>query len=387
MASPRRARARFSLVALLVGALWVLVPALPASAATSLTVTPHTGLTDGTTVTVAGTGWVPGDQVGFCEAVAVAPASVDDCGGGNPEQGPVDATGSFSFKLTILRIIGPPVLGHLVDCADPSTPCIVAVADINDLAGTVSTVSLGFTPPPPPTVVPRSGATVAEGNSGYSSLSVFVELDNQNLDTSTVQWRTVYVPGAPGNQADPATDYTPASGTLTFPLYETLKSAQISVHADTLVEPDEYIFVQLLDPTNAVIGGFHGLVTATIVNDDHAVVIPLGGQVAEGNSGTTALSMSVILSNPSTQTITAQWRTVFVPGAPGNEADPSSDYSSASGTVTFTPGETTQTVTISVNGDTLVEPDEYLVVQFGNVVNAKIGGFYGLAFGIITNDD
>jgi hypothetical protein len=95
----------------------------------------------------------------------------------------------------------------------------------------------------------------------------------------------------------------------------------------------------------------------------------------------------VTLSNPSTQTITAQWTTAFAPGLPGNPADPATDYAPANGTVTFAPGDTTATVTISVNGDTLVEPDEYIVVLFGNPTNAKMGGFYGLGAGIITNDD
>jgi hypothetical protein len=40
-----------------------------------------------------------------------------------------------------------------------------------------------------------------------------------------------------------------------------------------------------------------------------------------------------------------------------------------------------------VNGDTLVEPDEHIVVQFGNTTNATMGGVYGPGFGTITNDD
>ena len=63
------------------------------------------------------------------------------------------------------------------------------------------------------------------------------------------------------------------------------------------------------------------------------------------------------------------------------------NYVPASGTVTFAPGETAKTVTVSVIGDTLVEPDEWVVVSFHNPTNPTIGGFYGLAFGDIINDD
>ena len=63
------------------------------------------------------------------------------------------------------------------------------------------------------------------------------------------------------------------------------------------------------------------------------------------------------------------------------------DDTPSSGAVTFAAGETAKTVPISVNGDTLVEPDEYIIVSFRNPTNAKIGGFWGLGIGGITDDD
>ncbi len=108
-------------------------------------------------------------------------------------------------------------------------------------------------------------------------------------------------------------------------------------------------------------------------------VLPGVGWVVEGNSGTTALQVPVTLSNTSAQTITAQWNTLYVSGAPDNQADPATDYTPASGTVIFTPGQTTASVTILVNGDTLVEPDEYIVVSFHDPTNANMGGYWGSA--------
>jgi hypothetical protein len=55
--------------------------------------------------------------------------------------------------------------------------------------------------------------------------------------------------------------------------------------------------------------------------------------------------------------------------------------------VTFAPGDTAKTVTIAVNGDTQIEPDEYVLVSFTNPTNAFLGGYYGLGVGTITNDD
>ena len=116
-------------------------------------------------------------------------------------------------------------------------------------------------------------------------------------------------------------------------------------------------------------------------------VLPGVGSVVEGNSGTTVLQVPVTLSNASAQTVMVLWSTAYGPGAPGYMAVPGADYQASSGTVTFNPGETAKTVTVLVNGDTLVEPDEYLVVSFHDPTNANVGGYWGLGFGIITNDD
>jgi hypothetical protein len=93
----------------------------------------------------------------------------------------------------------------------------------------------------------------------------------------------------------------------------------------------------------------------------------------------------VTLSNPSTQTITVQWFTG--PAGPAPRADPANDFVAASGTVTFAPGDTAKTVPITVNGDTVHEPHEWVTISFNHPTNAKMGGFWGLGFGIIQNDD
>ena len=135
------------------------------------------------------------------------------------------------------------------------------------------------------------------------------------------------------------------------------------------------------------VGGFDGLGYETIRNDDIDVVLPGGGSVVEGNSGHSTLRVAVGLSAPSPQPITVQWRTGYAGGASGIEADPATDYTAASGTVTFAPGDTQQSVSISVNGDTVVEPDEWIILAFNHPTNARMGGFWGLGFAVISNDD
>jgi hypothetical protein len=116
-------------------------------------------------------------------------------------------------------------------------------------------------------------------------------------------------------------------------------------------------------------------------------ILPGGTSALEGDAATTSLAVPVTLSFASDQTVTAQWTTYFHPGSPSCQADPATDYTPATGTVTFVPGDTAETATIAVTGDTLVEPDECVLVHLTNATNATIGGFYGLGAGIITNDD
>src|SRR5262249_6497475 len=116
-------------------------------------------------------------------------------------------------------------------------------------------------------------------------------------------------------------------------------------------------------------------------------IVPGAASITEGNSGTKTLNIPVTLSAASAQTVTAHWGTVQINAGNEHEAKPGADYVAVSGIVTFAPGQTTATVPVTVNGDVLDEYDELFLVAFTNPTNATIGGFYGLGFGQITDDD
>ena len=99
----------------------------------------------------------------------------------------------------------------------------------------------------------------------------------------------------------------------------------------------------------------------------------------EGNGGTTPFTFTVTLSNPSSTPVSASWAT-----ADGTTANPS-DYATASGTVLFSPGDVSETITISVVGDTVPEPDETFVVGLSGAAGATIGDSQGT--GTILNED
>jgi hypothetical protein len=131
------------------------------------------------------------------------------------------------------------------------------------------------------------------------------------------------------------------------------------------------------DTTSALAESEFSLVTVAIPS-----TLAIGdASVGEGDSGAVPLSFDVTLSPSSTSTVTVHYST---PGA-GIVSVSGQDYVPASGTLTFTPGDTAETITILVNGDTLSEADEIVPVQLTTPVGATIDD--GVGEGQILDDD
>ncbi len=236
--------------------------------------------------------------------------------------------------------------------------------------------------------MPGAGS-VAEGNAGTTNLVVPVSLTFPSTSAVSARWSTEFIShGSAIDEAQPDVDYTPVSGAVSFAPGTTTATVTIPVHGDTIPEGDEYVVVAFGSPVSATIGGFYGLGFGTITNDDFAVVDPGGASIPEGQAGTSDLELPVTLSKPAAVPVTVQWNTLFVEGASAVQATPGVDYTPASGTVAFAPGETAKTVTISVIGDQEVEPGQWIVVSFHTPTGpGRVGGYYGFGFGFIANDD
>ncbi len=101
--------------------------------------------------------------------------------------------------------------------------------------------------------------------------------------------------------------------------------------------------------------------------------------VFERNNGLTPVVFSVQLSRPSSTNVTVNFTTV------DGSATAGSDYVSTNGVLIFPPGQTNQTITVLVIGDTVGEPTEDFSVLLSNPVNANLADTLGA--GTILNDD
>ncbi|MFN0056328.1 MAG: cellulase family glycosylhydrolase [Planctomycetales bacterium] len=127
-------------------------------------------------------------------------------------------------------------------------------------------------------------------------------------------------------------------------------------------------------PTNYILNGVRLGAAAELPSLSIADV-----SIQEGDSGTKTASFTVTLSQASTKTVTVAYATR------NGSATAGTDYAAASGTLTFSPGQTSKSVLVTVNGDVTVENDEDFFVTLSSPGNATLSD--AEARGVVRNDD
>jgi large repetitive protein len=216
--------------------------------------------------------------------------------------------------------------------------------------------------------------TVNEGNAGITNFSFTVSL-SAPAGPGGVTFNIATANGT----ATAGTDYVAQSLTgQTIPAGSSTYIFTVLVNGDTLNEANETFFVNVTSVTNAVVVDGQGV--GTITNDDPLPTISTSNiSVVEGNSGTTNAVVTVTLNTASGRTVTVNYQT-----GDGTATQPA-DYTSTSGTLTFTPPQTTQTITVPVIGETVPEANEIFSVGLFGATNATISA--PTSFVTITNDD
>ena len=215
---------------------------------------------------------------------------------------------------------------------------------------------------------------VTEGDSG-STAAVFTVTLSESNGTTTVNYETFPITALAGS------DYTHTTGTLTFGPSETTKSVSVSVHGDLADEANETFGLGLTSIDNGTFQGGDPQGTGTILDDDDPPSLSIADAgVTEGNSGTRSVTLDVTLDAPSGRNIAVDFAT-----ADGSATFAGGDYHSASGRLVFQTGDTVENITVTVVGDTRVEPDETVGVNLSNPVNATLADAQGVV--TIHNDD
>jgi hypothetical protein len=126
---------------------------------------------------------------------------------------------------------------------------------------------------------------------------------------------------------------------------------------------------------------------ATFLSPPAIAAARTSASVLEGSTGTSvALRVPFDLSHPSPKTVTVQWHTVDGESEP-YASSAKGDFVATSGVLVYPAGTTRQYAQVTVKGDKIVEPDEFVAISISDPTNATLGGTYALGFGGITNDD
>ena len=179
--------------------------------------------------------------------------------------------------------------------------------------------------------------------------------------------------------ADNDYEISPATGTLNWASGDSAdKFITVTVKGDTKFETDETINLTLSNVTGGAAPGNPSAAVLTVTNDDGQPAISVDDTVFGGDT-LVPDAFTVSLSNPSTQTITVHYATADDTAINGQ------DYTSASGTLTFDPGETSKAVPVSVLPNMTNEATEQFFLNLDTPANATIADGQGIGF--IYDDD
>ena len=349
-----------------------------------------------------------------------------------------------------------------LDAVDREVTVSATASNTQGVAGDPASLTLTIEDDDDPPTVSLSSSTEAVGE-GAGSVSLTVSLSAASGKEVTVDYATADGTAASGS------DYTAASGTLTFSAGDTSKTLTVSITDDSVDEPNETFTVSLSSPSNATLGSTDSS-TVTIEDDDAAsarvdlsvspasiredagattmrvtgtldagartdstgVSVSVGGQAATltiaaeqtsgyvdvsftpanntldepdrsvsvtgsaagltvtGTSftveddddpptvslsssteavgeGAGSASLTVSLSAASGKEVTVDYATADGTAASG------SDYTAASGTLTFSAGDTSKTLTVSITDDSVDESNETFTVGLSSPSNATLG--------------
>ena len=228
------------------------------------------------------------------------------------------------------------------------------------------------------TTISKNSASIAIADDDISTLSISTTINasepnvnglftvtlDKASDTDTV---IDYLISGSGISGD---DYKPLSDSVTILGNQKEATINLEVIDDDILESLETVIVTLDSVTNnnnINIDSINNTATIEISDDETQSSISISDvTVNEGDDGSTIATLTVQIENASNLPVSVDYTTA------DNTAIANQDYLSTTGTLTFQPGITSQTIDIHVCGDYLDEPNENFFVDFSNSVNATL---------------
>lgn len=209
-----------------------------------------------------------------------------------------------------------------------------------------------------------SSGTVDAPTSGTTTIAFDVTLSSESSTPVTVDYQTT------DGTAVSGTDYTAASGTLTFAAGVTSQTVYVTVAGSASYSGSKTFEVVLTDPAGAILS--QALATGTINYSGSSTttstpsVSVASASVTAPTSGTTTIPFVVTLSSASSSTVTVHYTTA------DGTATAGTNYTATSGTLTFAAGTTSQTIDVTVDGSSTLSGTETFTLTLSDPSGATL---------------
>ena len=256
------------------------------------------------------------------------------------------------------------------------------------LAATLVSVATVSTATPAGAVVATPTVSVPDMVVGESDGQVDIPI---TLNDSSASPTSVTVSTTPGSATSNGNDYVGVSQLVTFDPGQTHKTVSVTL-VDDAVDEGAQSFTVGLSTLNGLTGE-RVLGRVTIVDDDDGVGSPLRvfarDAVVDESAGTALVPVTLGggpfggsldgVASPGPVPVTVSYATANAGAAAG------SDYVASSGTLTFSPGETVETVEVDITNDSSPEGLERVAVNLSSPSSGSLGDATGVV-SIAAND-
>ena len=348
------------------------------------------------------TGTIRDDDDEPTVTLVLTPDSIDENGGTSTVTARLNHPSSEETTVTVsVAPVSPAVAG---DYTLSGTSQLTIAAGQTTSTGTVTVTSVNNAVDAPHKTVTVSGtATNSQGVTAPANVTLTIRDDDDEptvtlvltpasipeaggrstvtatLDHPSSEATTVTVSAAPVSPAV-AGDYTLSGSQLTIAAGATTSTGEVTITGvdNDVAAADKEVTVSATATNSQGVTAPDDVPLAITDNDEPGLSIA-NASVAEGDSGSTTLAFTVTLNPVAVSPVTVDWATA------DGTARAGTDYTAGNGSLTFNAGDSTRTVSVSVTGDDVDEPDKTFTVRLSNASGATIGD--AEATGTIRDDD
>ena len=265
-----------------------------------------------------------------------------------------------------------PILGDLLDEAN-ETILLALSSPTNATLGTSKEATILINDDDDAPTVSFSSASYKVVENTDTEATISVQLSAVSGQTVSVNY------ASSNNTATAGSDYTAVSGTLIFDAGDISQTFTVPILPDDIQEGTETVNLTLSGASNATPGAITAA-TLSIEDDDLPPEASFDAASYAASEGAGQFTITVQLNRSAEQPVSVDYATADGTAVAG------SDYAAGAGTLTFAPGETSKSFTISIFDDTENEIDETFTVSLASSTESPLNLAADATLTIIDDD-